>query len=53
MLIAAGLLPGGSPREITNRLDDGTLDGVELTSGLAGKGLAEGGGAGVEETHLG
>ena len=38
MLFTAGLLPGGSPREITNGLDDGTLDGVILTGGLAGKG---------------
>lgn len=37
VLFTAGLLPGGSPREVTNCLYDGTLDRVELTSGLAAR----------------
>ena len=53
MFFTAGLLPGGSPGDVTDRLDDGTLDGVELTGGLAGKGSAEGSGDKVEEAHLG
>jgi hypothetical protein len=40
MLFAAGLLPGGSPSEVTNCLYDGTLDRVELASGLAARGSA-------------
>ena len=35
MLFATGLLPGGRPREITDRLNDGTFGGVELAGGLA------------------
>jgi len=36
MFFAARLLPGGSPRKIPNRLNDGTLDRVVLASGLVG-----------------
>ena len=35
VLFATGLLPSGSPRYVTNRLNDGALDGVVLTGGLA------------------
>ena len=54
VLFAAGLLPGGSSREVANRLDDRTLDGVELTGGLTGKGSAEGdkGGVGRKLTRV-
>jgi hypothetical protein len=37
VLFAAGLLPRGGPCEVTNRFDDGTLDGMVLASGLAVK----------------
>lgn len=50
MLFTARLLPGGSSREIANRLDNCTLDGVELASGLTGKGSAEGDRGEVEES---
>lgn len=55
VLFTAGLLPGGSSCEIANRLNDGTLDGVELAGGLTGKGSAEGEGerGGVGESVLG
>ena len=42
VLFAAGLLPGSSSREIANRLDDRTLDGVELAGGLTGEGVSGG-----------
>ena len=54
VLFAARLLPGGSSCEISNRLNDGALDGVELAGGLAEKRSAMGGAeTTLEKAHLG
>jgi len=53
VLFTARLLPGRSSCEIANRLDDRTLDGVELASGLTVKGSAAGDRGGVGESSLG
>jgi len=53
VFFTARLLPRGSSSEIANRLDDGTLDGVELASGLTGKGSAEEIEEKLKKTHSG
>lgn len=40
MLVLAGLGPGGGAGEVADGLDDGALQGVELASGLAVRGVS-------------